>query len=499
MFGFFKPRCPIDIREKTWIELRMQWLLERLGAERIAEVEVLTPSPAHFPEAYSGSAADVERIFTLVCERMGVRRNSVELKIFAGARPNPQVLNQNSVALGLYESRESDSDDHKIWIAKQQTEDPANLIATAAHELAHCLLLGGNLLQSADLDHEFITDLLPVLLGFGIFLANSVVQESTHWAGPYLSWWSIRKSGYLPPRMFGYALALFAWYRGDDGAWSKYLRGDPRQVFKSGLAYLKRTNDSLCHPQFRTGRAAPSRLCDRLSDQNAGIRLQAVWELRRPDEPPPGDPEWAALLEMFAGRDPILIVEAATAITAVGRLDHRVVAHGLSLLERFDHQPAVVSAAARALATQKDVIDSSSQIRRQLADQIWKLLDHPAQDVVIAGLTAVRQLTPAGDPLTQQRLLRLLRRGLANCDEVLTQSAVQAIRATVSNPHQVIRDFFRDDPDLTCLVEAALEADFNETEQRPVRLPTRNSLPIPLPGWTLGEILSPVPIHTPPV
>ncbi|MFN0056597.1 MAG: hypothetical protein ACKV0T_31000 [Planctomycetales bacterium] len=51
MFGLFSPRCPVDLREKTWIELRMQWLVDRLGLEQIWRVEVITPTNHHFPDS----------------------------------------------------------------------------------------------------------------------------------------------------------------------------------------------------------------------------------------------------------------------------------------------------------------------------------------------------------------------------------------------------------------------------------------------------------------
>ena len=54
-----------------------------------------------------------------------------------------------------------------IRIAKSQLAEPARLIATLAHELAHELLLGGGLLSASATDHEWVTDLLPVYFRFG--------------------------------------------------------------------------------------------------------------------------------------------------------------------------------------------------------------------------------------------------------------------------------------------------------------------------------------------
>src|SRR5262245_48806784 len=159
MFGFFKPRCPLDVREKTWIELRMQWLVERLGFDRICAVEVITPSDEHFPESYSGSDDDVERIFAFVCRQMDVPREAVEMDLYDGQRPSAFLYDSRGSALGLYEPGTLDGVRQKIWIERSQTADPLHLIATTAHELAHCVLLGNGLLTGDEADHEFVTDL----------------------------------------------------------------------------------------------------------------------------------------------------------------------------------------------------------------------------------------------------------------------------------------------------------------------------------------------------
>ena len=45
--------------------------------------------------------------------------------------------------------------------------------------------------------------------------------------------------------MFGYALALFAWVRGESKpGWSKYLKGNVSAYFKSGHKLLEKTGDT---------------------------------------------------------------------------------------------------------------------------------------------------------------------------------------------------------------------------------------------------------------
>ncbi len=35
MFGLFAPKCPLDTKNKTWVERRMLWLARRFGLDRV--------------------------------------------------------------------------------------------------------------------------------------------------------------------------------------------------------------------------------------------------------------------------------------------------------------------------------------------------------------------------------------------------------------------------------------------------------------------------------
>lgn len=86
---------------------------------------------------------------------------------------------------------------------------PERLVATFAHELAHYLLATARTPPPCDDDeHEFLTDLAAVYLGFGVFLANSVLEfeplQDGLWQG-----WRLGRSGYLPEQDLVFATALF--------------------------------------------------------------------------------------------------------------------------------------------------------------------------------------------------------------------------------------------------------------------------------------------------
>jgi hypothetical protein len=87
--------------------------------------------------------------------------------------------------------------------------NPERLIATFAHELAHYLLATApSAPPCADDEHEFLTDLTATYLGFGVFMANSVLDFAPMQDGT-LHGWRMGRSGYLPEQDLVFATALF--------------------------------------------------------------------------------------------------------------------------------------------------------------------------------------------------------------------------------------------------------------------------------------------------
>jgi hypothetical protein len=270
MFGWFAPKCPIDTREKAWTERRMLWLADRLGVDRMLKARVVVPTDEFFPGPYDGDWASARRCLDRMCGYMGIDPTAVTLEVL----PDDEMPG----AAGLYERRARSN----ICVAASQLASPALLLATLAHELAHELLLGGGLLTTDVADHEDVTDLLPVFLGTGVFVANGTIRDASGYEGG-MSWWAISKQGYLPSRVLGYALALFAFVRGEERpGWADHLRTDAADPFRKGLRYLDKTGDSLFRPDTaRAGVSAPTpaRVVERLADRSPTVRLAALWDV----------------------------------------------------------------------------------------------------------------------------------------------------------------------------------------------------------------------------
>jgi hypothetical protein len=274
MLGLFGPKCPLGTLEKTWVEWRMRWLADRFGIARMRRARVILPTNEFFPDKFAGDRHSAREYLDRMCRYMEINPATVSLEIIAD--------DHMPGAAGLYEMRARSN----ICVAESQLAAPPQFLATLAHELSHELLIKGGHLNQDTFDHEQVTDLLPVFLGTGIFLANATVQSSSQSTGTVHSW-SISRQGYLNSITLGYALAVFAYVRGEDRSpWAGYLRADAAVTLRAGLGYLRKTGDSLFSPDTADApRARPTaaEVAEHLSHPSPTFRLAALWDVGEHD------------------------------------------------------------------------------------------------------------------------------------------------------------------------------------------------------------------------
>ncbi|BCB76287.1 hypothetical protein GCM10022251_25090 [Phytohabitans flavus] len=241
-----RPECPVRPVEQDWIERSMDWFVAEFGTAVLAGPIVL-PTDDYFPGAYVGSRADVERVMGLLCGHMGVDPERVELEHFSDEDrtelSSHVPLNTTwSGAAGHHRMRDGRS---VIGIREQQARRPMALVATIAHELGHALLIGSDRISVGEReDHEPLTDLLTVYFGLGIFTANAAFEFFHEARGGITytgrnTYTRTSRLGYLTEPMYGYALARYAWLRGEsDPDWADHLDTNPRSFLMRGLRYL---------------------------------------------------------------------------------------------------------------------------------------------------------------------------------------------------------------------------------------------------------------------
>lgn len=444
MFGLFAPTCPLGTWEKTWTERRMLWLADKFGLDRLKSARVVLPTDEFFPDRYDADTPSARRCFDRVCGYMGVDPASLHMNVV------PDAMLPD--AAGMYGERE-----RTIWIAASQLTDPARLIAVIAHELAHELLIRGGCLPwdgdgnaaaravvrrggrlSPDMnDHEEVTDLLPVFLGTGVFLANATIVSRSGYEGGW-SWWSVGRSGYLSSFVLGYGLALFAFARGETKpAWAKYLRPDARGTMLSALRYLTRTGDTLFTPDAAAAGprlATVPVLVERMGHASATRRLSALWDVT---EQPRDKPEvLAAIRRCLDDRDEAVLAAAALAAAALGDAADEAVPRVVELTE-WD-APEVRSAAVRALGRLRTRADEAvPALVARLTDK------HP--DVGSAAAEALAAYRFAARPAVP-KVLEALERALVKGD-LRVSSLVGVLMVLDPDPEARLRDHFRRDED----------------------------------------------------
>jgi hypothetical protein len=241
MLGF-RPKLPVTDEQRLWIDSSFDRLSKLLGRARMLEAKVVLPLAEYFPDPYDGSELAVDVLFQRVCSYMRVDESRIDLEVFPDhvhelSTVVPFWRGDSDGPAGLYMSAANQSQ-YVIAVKSSKLKDPLGVVATLAHELAHVILLGGNLVDPESPDMEPLTDLTTVFLGLGIFTANASARFEQH-QDERTHGWSMQRLGYLSEEMYGYALAKFALERGEDRPeWKKYLSTNVAAYCKQSTKWL---------------------------------------------------------------------------------------------------------------------------------------------------------------------------------------------------------------------------------------------------------------------
>ena len=261
MFGIFSKKnnneCPIDPEMRLWMENAFLWLATQFGHDNIATKPMLLPTPEHFPIRYDGSKDSLIKTAEIVARQMEIDINEVNLDTYEqniqefssdlGHRIWTEVDKDSDekLAAGMYFDK-NDQGKYDIFIERKNLSDGENLVATLAHEFSHIKILGEKRL---DFNDEQLTDLTPVVFGLGIFNANSSFKE-------YKSFDSYGHNsiGYLQQREWGYALALYAFFRQEENPdWIKFLAPNIRSDYKKSMDFILDNTDKVFIEEYKGG------------------------------------------------------------------------------------------------------------------------------------------------------------------------------------------------------------------------------------------------------
>ncbi len=237
----FRARCPLTPGDERWVHESARRLVHALSLTRVQDAQVLQPIPDHIPNIHDRKDESIQRVFASTARFIGVDPRKIRLQVYDDPvevmrrRLRLQPAGElGGCILGTYDVERGP----RIRISRDSIRDISGLVATVSHELAHHVLISELRFDPRDADHEPITDLAMVFLGLGWFGAKGSVID-VQWTGGGYEGYEYGKNGYLPPQLWGYALAIFAWLREERRpTWSKGLSSTVRACMKRGLRYL---------------------------------------------------------------------------------------------------------------------------------------------------------------------------------------------------------------------------------------------------------------------
>lgn len=242
MFKLFGAGRFLEPDVEDWVLETWAWLLTEFGGlERLRRKPLVLPTRDFFPPTDTIGHARALYLFQQVKRWAGLADWPCELEAFD--RPAGRIVAQvgairhGGSANGTFRTVENRA---IVSYASDLVGQPAQLIATLAHELAHYLLLvrartdppGG-----AELE-ELATDLAVAWLGFGVFGANTAFTFGQH-GDAFSQGWASSRSGYLSERSWAFALALFCTLT-DRPAPTEHLKDTLVDPTRKAMRYLGR-------------------------------------------------------------------------------------------------------------------------------------------------------------------------------------------------------------------------------------------------------------------
>jgi hypothetical protein len=242
MFNFWKKKNsrPITEEDSIWIENNLYWIHENVV--NLRRHPTILPPDAFFDYSFSGQEKDAHFVLERLGELCGVDASKIRLTFYS---QQPMDLGSGIItrldeekgAAGYYVQ---DDEESEIQIEIGQLKDPVSLIAVMAHELCHYVLIGlyeyGHM---DDQENEYLTDLLVIAYGLGIFQGNSSFSRKTWDSSSGHSGWSIGKQGYLPKQVTAYAMAVIELYKGRfEQDWLHFLEKDFKKYFTRSVGYV---------------------------------------------------------------------------------------------------------------------------------------------------------------------------------------------------------------------------------------------------------------------
>lgn len=218
MLRIFKSKSIISSDDTEFQIATFKWLLRNFGGKDFHEnTRLVLPTREYFPSKVESEDEAAIETFESVKRYAGMgewmcKLEAQEADVNARVAPTLAIQNAPNSPLGTFEAK--DNNEIVIRYNPALVNNPTQLVATYAHELAHYLTGSGPEEPPGGWDNwEFATDIAATFLGFGVFMANSAFSFQQYTEVDSQGW-QYSRSGYLSEAEHIFALAIFLGLRG---------------------------------------------------------------------------------------------------------------------------------------------------------------------------------------------------------------------------------------------------------------------------------------------
>lgn len=246
-----------------WIVRKFSWLLGELGIDEHSSRPLILPTPEYFPRTWTPSQEALDDLVRRMQRFAGLEgfplRTAVDDDFDPLARPwGMEGTWTKSGAAGCFYVPVFKEDEFWIILAASSLADGLSLAGTVGHELGHLFVhgrlrlgqpapgrtySGTRAFRPLPPDHEHLTDLVTVLMGFGILSCEASFKFKT-WSSGHSEGWSVSNKGYLSQTDLSFALALSCTLRGMEAdIVLPHLGINSREYFQRALRFFLDQDD----------------------------------------------------------------------------------------------------------------------------------------------------------------------------------------------------------------------------------------------------------------
>jgi hypothetical protein len=229
----------LDDHVADWLFATCAWWLEAFGP--LDEVTLVLPTTEHFPDP---SPTEVLARMIEYAAMDGWRFEVEDDGALVLDDPMPHVPRPAFPAAALVAEEAppalGEHGPYPIPITREEASDPTLLVATLARGISHYLVQTADEPPSDDdPQREAIVEVSAVLLGFGVFIANTAFRLRKFDDGQ-LHGWSASAQGQLGEDALGYAVAIFVELGAcDERGALAHLQPNARAACKWALGQLR--------------------------------------------------------------------------------------------------------------------------------------------------------------------------------------------------------------------------------------------------------------------